>query len=389
VPAVERPFQHARAVLEQAVANGAIPGAVALVVDTEKTLASFVVGQAALEPEPKPLSRDTLYDLASLTKLFTIAATLVLVQRGYLALDDAASRTLPSLRSAGRDAIRLHHLLTHTAGLRAWYPLYTRVTAPEEAVSLIARLPLAAPPGTRPEYSDLGFILLGAVLQAAASQSLDDLMRESVLEPLGMRDTCFRPPSSVLDRIAPTERDHAYEAGMVRRLGLVFHGFPPGVAHGRVHDGNAAYAMGGVSGHAGLFGTAEDLGRFAQMWLRRGEPLLHQRCVAAATRSWTEHLGERRGLGWALYRPGPLDLRTDATRSGGDLLGPRAFGHTGFTGTSLWIDPDLDLAVILLSNRVHPTATPDHFGRVRAQFHNAIIADLPERRHPASAWADP
>jgi CubicO group peptidase (beta-lactamase class C family) len=291
-------------------------------------------GRLTYDEDAPDVEIDTIYDLSSLTKV-VVATTLamVLVDEGRLDLARPLSELLPAFRGPGKEAVRVEQLLSHSSGLPDTAPLYREISGVAAYVERVATLPLVYPPGTRSIYSDLGFILLGEVLERASGQPLDAIARGRVLDPLQMGDTLFRPGPDRLPRIAPTERD-AWRGRLLR---------------GEVHDPNA-FAMGGVSAHAGLFGTAPDLCRFAQMMLAGGAWAGRRLVSAAQVARFTRRAGvpgASRGLGW--------DTPTGRS-SAGRLLSPRSFGHVGFTGTSLWIDPDRSLFFLLLTNRVHPTA---------------------------------
>ncbi|HEU4585683.1 MAG TPA: serine hydrolase [Gemmatimonadaceae bacterium] len=285
----------------------------------------------------------TIYDLASLTKVVaTTAAVMVLYDRGKLHLDDRASKYLPELRQGSRRSITIRQLLEHRSGFPAGREL-SRARTPREARQLVLATPLAYTPGARQIYSDIGADVLGFVVEAIAHEPLDAFVRRNVFAPLGMKSTMFSPGASLRSRIAPTER-------------LSARGYP---LRGEVHD-PAAYAMGGVAGHAGLFGTASDLAVFARMLLGGGSyggvRIFGDSTVALFTR----RSAGTRALGWETCAGGA---------SCGQHMGERAFGHTGFTGTSIWIDPERDLFVIVLSNRIHELPG----GRVPP---GAVLADV-------------
>lgn len=264
----------------------------------------------------------TMYDVASLTKVVaTTAAAMVLVDRRKLRLDERVTRYLPAFTGGGKDLITIRDLLTHRAGLPDGRDLSHR-GGPESARKAVLSTSLANPPGSVTEYSDLGPDVLGFVIERITGEPLDQFVRRTVYGPLGMRSTMFRPPAALRPRIAPTTGP---------------------AARGEVHDGNAR-ALGGVAGHAGLFSTAGDLAVFAQLMLDGG--------VAGRTRLFADSIASaftRPGAGWRA-----LGWQTcPGGGSCGQYLSPRAFGHTGFTGTSMWIDPERDLFVIVLTNWVY------------------------------------
>lgn len=387
--------------LEQGIAAGAFPGAVALIARRGVTALHAAYGRASSDPDDqRPLDRATIYDLASLTKVVAcLPSVLLLLEQGQLSLDEPVATFVPDFAAPAdprRAEVSLRQLLTHTSGLPAWLPLYADCATAAEAVARICRTPLAAEPGTRVVYSDLGFILLGEIVRRVSGQSVDEFARARLFSPLNMGDTGYQPDPSRRSRIAPTEAGEAYEARMAREDGARHPQQRQGqdsAIQGTVHDGNAYYALGGVSGHAGLFSTAADLARYGQLWLDGGvagnRRFFSPATLATATSDQTATLNAGRGLGWVSYNHDPLGRRARWLAAGGDpalatlgpassgeLLSPGSFGHTGFTGASIWIDPARHLLVILLTNRVHPDAANLAIARVRPRFHNAVVAAL-------------
>lgn len=400
-------LQRAGAVLERGVAEGAFPQAVALV--ARRGIVALHAGYGC-EPsavegeEARPTDRATIFDLASLTKVVAcLPAILKLLEEGWLSLDEPVAAFIPEFAPGGdpaadrrRGAVSLRQLLTHTAGLPAWLPLYDDCTGPAQTVDRVCRTPLEAEPGARVVYSDLGFILLGEVVRRVGGRALDRFVQERICAPLGLTDTGYRPDPALLARIAPTEVGEGYERGMAEERRASHPGQRTRAPiRGRVHDGNAHYAMGGVSGHAGLFSTATDLARYAQLWLNgglyEGARLFGAATLVVAARDATPALNAARGLGWSAFDPDPPGRRARWIAAGGDpsladlgpassgeLLAPGSFGHTGFTGTSLWVDPSRELLTVLLTNRVHPDAANLKIRQVRPRFHNAVVAALVE-----------
>ncbi|MFC4035210.1 serine hydrolase domain-containing protein [Streptomyces polygonati] len=277
---------------------------------------------------------DTVVDLASLTKLFTAVVAVQQIEYGALRLDTPVARYVPALTAAARSGLTARHLLTHTSGLRPELPLYDLPDAAARAARLAAEEPLTAP-GTQRRYSDLNLLLLQTVVEQVAGTPLDRLIADGVTGPLGMADTRFNPPASWLPRIAATE-DQRRPWGRLDR----------GMVHGVVHDENA-YAMGGVAGHAGLFSTAWDLALFARALLDGGAGILRTDSAALLLGGVAEPGGARRPLGFEVDQPWFM----------GELAGRGAIGHTGFTGTSLVLDPATDTFLVLLANSVHPSRT--------------------------------
>jgi CubicO group peptidase (beta-lactamase class C family) len=285
---------------------------------------------------------------------------MLLVADGTLELDRPVTDYLPAFRGPGKDAVTVRHLLLHTSGLPAWAPLYLMTETPEAALAEVMAIELERPPGERYVYSDLGAITLTKVVEAAAGAPLDRLLAQRLFEPLGMRHTRFRPPEEWLPFIAPTERD-PWRGRVVR---------------GEVHDENAA-RLGGVSGHAGLFSTAPDLFRFAtwltDAWHGRLPADASVRLPAALVREFTRRqpgpAGSTRALGWDTPSP-------SGTGSAGSMLSASSFGHTGFTGTSIWIDPARELVIILLTNRVHPTRDNRALLPLRGEVADSVVSAL-------------
>ena len=351
-PSMERAVSDSvRAVLARAYADSAFPGAYAVVGTHDRVLASMSAGRLDWDSSAPPPDAHTLWDLASLTKVVGMTSAMMrLVGEGRIELDAPVQRWLPEFTGPGKERVTIRHLLTHSSGLPAWRPLYKEATSRETALAIVYATPLDTVPGARMVYSDLGAILLGRVVEQATGQPLDVYLAGAVFTPLGMRETMFNPPESLRARIAPTEYDPWRQAQM----------------RGVVHDENA-FALGGVSGHAGLFGSAADLTTLAQALLAiwRGArgfvptETLHEFTTVQDTAL------SRRALGWET---------PNGANSAGTRMSPRAFGHTGFTGTSIWMDPERDLFVILLTNRVNPTRENRRIGAVRIALADAVMA---------------
>lgn len=342
-----------RSVIDKAVVDGAFPGAYAVIGTRDGIIAEYGAGRLDSADATRPTSR-TVWDLASLTKVVnTTSAMLQLVGSGRVALDSPAVRYLPEWRVEGAERVTVRHLLSHNAGLPAWRALYKEAATPDEALSLVLATPLDTVPGVRFLYSDLGFILLGRLVERVSGESLVAYGPQHVFGPAGMSETRFLPPASWKKRTAPTEQD-PWRQRKVR---------------GEVHDENGA-RLGGVAGHAGLFSTAHDLARFARVYLNGGAldgvRVFDSATVATFTRVQDTTVS-RRALGWET---------PTGRNSAGQKLSATAFGHTGFTGTSLWMDPSRNLFVLLLTNRVNPTRQNLRIGGVRAGLADAVSAAL-------------
>lgn len=326
------------AVIEQAIEARFFPGCVVLAAREGRSLLHAAYGTTMYDdPGTRPVAPDDIFDVASLTKVFTATAALMLHDAGLLALDAEARAYLPGLRAHG---VTVRHLLTHSSGLDL------RLSALREGgrSGILAAVYAAEPvhaPGSFVAYTNVNSLLLGQIVAAAAGAPLDAALDELVLAPLGLAATGFRPPAGLRDRIPPTEWDEEWRGGLV---------------WGTVHD-ESAHALGGVAGHAGLFSTATDLERLLRLWLQagawEGRQLLREATVAAALRDHTPGLPTltgapvRSGLGWMLDRANFMGAAP-----------PGSFGHTGFTGPALVAVPAAGLALALLSNRTYPRRTP-------------------------------
>ncbi|MGA7615455.1 MAG: serine hydrolase [Thermoanaerobaculia bacterium] len=351
--------------LSREIAIGSFPGAVWLIGSSREILLEQPIGHSALKPARLAMTAETIFDVASLTKP-VITATLVLISaaEGRLRLDAPVAEVLTELRGTGKDDLTWIDLLTHRGGFQAWYPLYTQGTGDGAYLDAIVRRPLRYRPGTREIYSCLGFILLQLALERLWSETVESLSSRKIFQPLGLGLSMFNPPPELKFAIAATEWGNVNERQMVAARNLSFSGFRRYMIWGEVNDGNAWY-MGGMAGNAGLFSSARDLWVVASTWLRGGGDLLPADLVKVALRNYTVGLEENRGLGWQLQI-----TRPDHPSS---LLSESCFGHTGFTGTSVWVDPRRDLILILLTNRLHPSYKPLNMQNVRRMFHRLVV----------------
>jgi CubicO group peptidase (beta-lactamase class C family) len=344
------------------VEAGDFPGASFLVAEDGRILAEGALGSAVLRPERIAAATSTLYDLASLTK--PLAGALLaarLSSGGRLSCDDPLSRHLPEWEAPGdASRISLLDLLTHRSGLPAWRPVYIHATGKDAYLERLKRLPLERSPGERVVYSDPGYILLGFALERAGGAPLDRLFAEKIAGPLGLPDLLYRPPDSLRRRTAATEAGNRRERLLAGSEGDGYNGWRADVAWGEVHDLNAR-ALGGMSAHAGLFGTARAIFRVARELLGPGTGLLDEGQRELMRTNLTAGLGEDRSLGFL--------LASSPGAPAGRGLSRRSFGHTGFTGTSLWIDPDARRSYVLLTNRVHPEFREIDMNAIRRGFH--------------------
>lgn len=351
-----------RAILTAAVADRAFPGAYAIVGDSRGVLAQIGAGRLDWGKSAKP-DEKSVWDLASLTKVVATTTSLAqLIESGKVALDSPVVRYVPEWTGGGRETVTIRHLLTHSSGLPAFKPYDTLTKNPDSLATLLFTTPLERPPGERMTYSDIGAFMMGEVVKRVSGLTLDRYFDRQVARPLKLKETRFVPPRSWRRRIAPTEID-------TLRGGLV---------HGAVHD-ERAYYLGGVAAHAGLFGSARDLARFATMMLRNGAlegaRILQPATVAQFT-AYVDSAFSNRALGW--QKP------AGNSAWAGRFMGSRAFGHTGFTGTSMAIDPELDIYIILLSNRVNPTRNNPRITDVRRRVADAAVGVVRARSIRAS-----
>ncbi|HEX4684174.1 MAG TPA: serine hydrolase [Gemmatimonadaceae bacterium] len=341
-------------VVERGISAGGYPGAAVVIGRRGAAVWQKGFGKLGWEKTSAAVTPDrTIYDLASLTKVVgTTSALMVLYDEGKIRLDDPVSRYVPEFSGGPKDQVTVRMLLEHRSGLPAGRDLWRIAHTPDEARAAVIATPLVCEPGRCYEYSDLGADMLGFVVEAAAGERLDQFLDQKVFGPLGMTDTFFRPADSVRARVAPTEVAPP-------------RGYP---LKGEVHDENA-YALGGIAGHAGLFSTAADLAVFAQMMLNGGEYNGIRIFADSTVALFTKRAAGTRALGWDTC---------GGSGSCGKYLGEDAYGHTGFTGTSLWLDPDRDMFVVLLTNRVH---------EARAKRPAKVIADVRADLADAAALA--
>jgi uncharacterized protein YbbC (DUF1343 family)/CubicO group peptidase (beta-lactamase class C family) len=334
--------------VEQAIAEKKLPGAVVLIGRGDRVLYQKAFGRRAVEPSPEPMTLDTIFDVASLTKVVaTTTSIMKLVEEGRIRLSDRVSDYVPGFERYNKNGITVRHLMTHTSGLRPDLDLADAWRGYDKAIALAIEEVPATPPGERFVYSDINYFLLGDIVKRVSGLPLDRFARQNIFEPLGMKDTGFLPPASLRSRIAPTEKCTPY--------GWPCDGPDLQMLRGVVHDPTAR-RMDGVAGHAGLFSTAADLAIFCRMLLDGGRyggkqilaPLSVAKMTSPASAPGDPNV---RGLGW--------DIDSSYSSNRGELLPLGSYGHTGFTGTSIWIDPLTREFVVFMSNRVHPDGKGD------------------------------
>ena len=372
--------------LQSEIARGTFPGGQYLVGEELQIIAEDALGLAVVEPERIPATLDTIYDFASLTKpLVTAMLVVKLSERGVLDLNAPLAAYLIEFNDQETREITLRQLLTHTSGLPNWRPLYLAAKNRADVPAAIARVlhePQISQPPSEVIYSDLNYILLGFVLERVTGDGLDSLAKREIFDPLCIKRTMFNPPSELIPEIAATEHGQEFELANAiadeearsygesatvdlkyRRAGISGAPWRKNVIWGEVHDGNSNF-MGGVAGHAGLFSTARDAFRMANQFLP-GSEFLSPKSLALFTDNLTPGRTTSRSLAWILAETPDC--------SAGPALPPTAFGHNGFTGTSIWIDPNKRRVFILLTNRVHPRVDAVDMREIRQRFNTLAM----------------
>ena len=349
-------------VLDRALADSAFPGGIAVVGTRNRIIAQYAVGHLDWAPSPPP-DEHTLWDLASLSKVVGLTSGMMqLVAEHKVDLDAPVQRYFPNWTGPNKERVTIRHLLTHTSGLPA-FKAYDEITHnPDSLATLMFTTPLDTLPGVRMVYSDIGAYMAGRVLEKVSGETLDAYVHNHVFEPAGMHETMYKPPASLLPRIAPTEIDP-------RRGELV---------RGKVHD-ERAYYLGGVSAHAGIFSSTHDLARFAQMYLNDGVIDGVRILPSAQIRQFTAYVDStfsNRGIGWQKPDLPGMRFTTPSAAWAGHMMSNQAFGHTGFTGTSIAIDPPHDIFIVLLTNRVNPTRNNNKITAVRRQLADAVMSTV-------------
>ena len=355
--AQEERFRSAFAILEKAIAARAFPACSVAITFRGELVAHKTLGRFSYDPASPEVTPATLFDLASLTKVVaTTTMAMILYERGLLDLEAPVTAIVPEFTGTSEDDARRHDvnlrmLLAHTSGLPGYEKLFLRAGTRERLLQAAFTTPLTDKPGARAEYSDIGFIILGVVLERLADESLATFCQREVFGPLGMTRTTFNPAPALKASIPPTADDRAFRRRIIQ---------------GAVQDENAS-VLGGIAGHAGLFSAAEDLAIFAHAMLNGGHPILRPDTVEIFTRRESKPDGTSRALGW--------DTPSAPSQSG-KYISSRSFGHLGYTGTSLWIDPERQLSIALLTNRTWPDCQNQAIKKVRPAFHDALVEAL-------------
>jgi CubicO group peptidase (beta-lactamase class C family) len=358
VAAQDDRFRRAFSILEKAIATRAFCACSLAVTFHGELVAHKAFGRFTYDPASPEVKTANLFDLASLTKIVaTTAMAMILYERGLLDLEASVTAIIPEFADSSDDhdsrrrEVALRMLLAHSSGLPAYEKLFLRAKTREELLKSAFTTPLAAAPGAHAAYSDIGFIILAVALERLADESLDAFCQREVFGPLGMTHTTFKPARALKDDIPPTTDDRAFRHRIIQ---------------GEVQDENAS-VLGGVAGHAGLFSTAEDLAIFAHALLNGGYPILRPATVELFTRRESAPDGTSRALGW--------DTPSAPSQSG-KYFSAHSFGHLGYTGTSLWIDPERQLLIALLTNRTWPDCQNQAIKQVRPSFHDAVMEAL-------------
>lgn len=361
---VQAPLEGITGLMESKIEEGVMPGAVTFVARRGHIVQHEAYGHAALYEDdqgtvmdqPVAMKKDTIFDMASISKVFTTTAAMQLYEEGMFQLDDPVAEHIPEFATNGKEEVTIRQLMTHTSGFTPWVPIYTQEGDREDRLQYVLERPLANDPGTTYTYSDLNMITLSVLIERLSGQRLDEYVKENITDPLGMEDTMYNPPASLKDRIAATE----YQPWTDR-----------GIVWGEVHDENA-WSLDGVAGHAGVFSTARDLATFAHMYLNDGtyggtQILKPETVKLLAENQIPQFPGDEHGLGWELQQGWYMDA----------LSGSSTLGHTGYTGTSIAVSQNNDTIAILLTNRVHPTRETVSTNVARRPFARLVADAIP------------
>ena len=354
-------FEETDSIIEKAIIDSAFPGAVLLVSKDGKIIHEKAYGHFTYNSDSKEVSLNTIFDLASVSKVIgTTTAVMMLIDGDEIHLDDKVIKYLPEFNNNGKENITIRNLLLHNSGLAAFKKYYDIYSTAEEVINDIMNLTPEQEPGSKYVYSDLGLITLQKVIEKVSGKSLDKFLDENLFTPLGMTSTMYNPPPELKDNCMPTELDDFWR---MRQL------------QGEVHD-ERAYMLNGVAGHAGLFSTANDLAKFLQMILQKGNYNGKQYIKPETVEMFTKKQSEQssRGLGW--------DTKSPEGSSAGKYFSLLSYGHTGYTGTSVWTDPLVNSFVILLTNRVYPTRNNNKLSQVRPLIHDAVYQAVIKNYYP-------
>jgi len=369
-----KPASRISALLRARIEASDFPSAVYIVSEQGRPVFADAIGDATREPEQQAATIETIYDLASLTKpLVTGLLCARFAERDELNIDDPVAEHLPEFNRDDKRHITIKQLLTHTSGLPAWRPIYLLAKDKADVLTAITEQPLEFVSGERVVYSDLGFIVLGFLLQRLSGVSLVELAAREIFELLSLQNTFFNPSAAMRTGVAACETGNAYERNMCERdfAGQTYTGWRSEVIWGEVHDGNAHF-LGGAAGHAGVFSNASETLSIANQFIGESSQLLSAETCKLFRQNMTEGLNQARSFAW--------QLAATKESSAGESLPPDAFGHTGFTGTSCWIDAARQRVFILLTNRTHARQLPfANIHPVRREFHSLAVQALDDR----------
>ncbi len=350
-----RNFSAVDELIDTAIQEKTFSGAVLLFWKDGKILLEKSYGKFSYEEDSTPISNETIFDLASLTKVVaTTTAAMICIDRNLFGLDDKVVKFIPEFGVNSKENIAIRNLLVHNSGLPAWKKFYGRGLNELSVLDEIYNSELEYEPGTKMVYSDLGIITLGKIIEKVSGMTLDKFCEQEIFKPLGMNSTFYNPNDSLKKYCAPTEIDNNWRNKLLQ---------------GEVHDETAAM-LNGVAGHAGLFSTANDLSKFMTMIMNKGisnkMKIIDEKTIEMFTKKQSDQ--SSRALGW--------DTKSEKGSSAGDLFSPNSFGHTGFTGTSIWADPERNLFVVFLTNRVYPSRENKKIISFRPLLHNTIIESI-------------
>lgn len=348
-------FDQVDAVIQKAIEDKAFPGAQILIWQNGKTIYDKSFGHLTYDSKSPEVTNKTIFDLASVTKVIaTTTAAMICYDRNLFSLDDPVVKYIPEFGVNGKEKITIKNLLLHNTGLPAWKKFYESCKTKEDVLKEIYSSELEYPTGEKTVYSDLGIITLGKIIEKVTNKSLDNFCRDEIFNPLKMNSTFYNPPDSLKQYCAPTEIDNYWRNKTIQ---------------GEVHDETSAM-LNGVAGHAGLFSTTSDIAKLMEVLISKGiylgQSIIKQSTIELFTKRYSDQ--SSRALGW--------DTKSETGSSAGDFFSGSSYGHTGFTGTSVWVDPQRNLFVIFLTNRVYPTRDNSKISKVRPELHNAVIKSL-------------
>jgi CubicO group peptidase (beta-lactamase class C family) len=351
----EEQFEQIENLISSAIADKVFPGSVLLIYKDDEIIYQSGFGYFTYDSSFQKVDENTIYDIASLTKVIaTTTAAMLCIDKNLFSLDDPVDKYVSEFSAVNKNNITIKNLLLHNSGLPAWKKYYHKNLSEKEIINDIYSTNLVYKPETNTLYSDLGMIILALVIESATNKNFDEFCNEEIFSPLKMNNTFFNPPDSIKYRVTPTEIDDYWRNRLI---------------WGEVHDETASL-LNGVAGHAGLFSTAEDICKLLQMFLNGGKinnnRFIREETIILFTKRYSDK--SSRALGW--------DTKSETGSSAGNLFSPDSYGHTGFTGTSIWVDPTKNLFVVFLSNRVYPSRDNKKIIEFRPKLHDAIIEAL-------------